>query len=79
MDRKLFSEKIQKLSNDDLVRLLQMRNESNAELISLVESEAVTRNIDVNLIKPLPKKEQRQAQDSDEINWFGILASLVNR
>jgi hypothetical protein len=81
MDKKLFIQKIEQLSNDKLKELLQLRNKANSEILILAETEAKKRGIDPDAIeasettsKPLKTKPEKE----EDVNWLGVLASLLS-
>lgn len=78
MDRRFYTQKIRKLSDDKLKELLQLRTAENMELIAIAQNEAARRGIDPKTIEVNEEKVKSIKAAKKEVNYiFKCFQSLL--
>lgn len=81
MDKNFYIQKIERLSDDKLKELLQLRNDGNLEIITLAENEAVKRGIDprtVDVAERKSKSLEARSKKDEGVNWMSFLADFLS-
>ena len=80
MDKEFYIRKIQQLTKDKLIELIQLRTKDNMEVISLAEIEATKRGIDLKTIEPKTNKPETNTKSKadKEFSWSDFLANIIS-
>lgn len=78
MDKEFYFRRIQQLTDDKLRELLQLRKKNNTQIISMAETEALKRGIDIATIESQPKSQTDTKSNKDkEFSWIEFIGHFI--